>query len=122
MQFCAAVAKDARLLDELLRYGCDRLYPRLMWQDKMAILALVVQHQPEYRQKYMDKFAIDFILTDYLKVTNGFSVENLIELVAFYQAAAPTENTRFGRVELWSKCEAALSQAFAVRLGDHEET
>ena len=72
------VAQDQRLLEELLRYGCDTLYPKLMWQDKLAILDLVVRMQPAYKQKYMDKFAIDFIIADYAAILQDISLEGLI--------------------------------------------
>ena len=64
LQYASVVAKDMKLLEDLSRYGADTLFPKLMWQDKITILDYVAKVQPPYKQRYMDKFAIDFILSD----------------------------------------------------------
>ena len=67
-----------KLLEDLARYGADTLYPKMMWQDKITILDLVAKMQPKYKQRYMDKFAIDFILADHHTPLQHMSLESLI--------------------------------------------
>ena len=66
------------LLEDLVQYGVDSLYPKLMWQDKILIMDLLVRMQPAYWHRYMDKFAIDFILTNYVNILADINLEQLI--------------------------------------------
>ena len=84
MQYATCVAKDMKMLEDLSRYGADTLYPRLMWQDKITILDIVAKMQPPYRQKYMDKFAIDFILASPNSLVSEMNLEQLIQVIALY--------------------------------------
>ena len=78
VQFSALVARDVNLLEELVRYGCDTLYHKLMWQDKIMIIEMLTRLNPPYKQKFFDKFAIDFILTDYSDLLANVQLEQLI--------------------------------------------
>lgn len=40
LQFAALVKKDALMINDLLMYGFDTLYPKLRWLDKVAALEI----------------------------------------------------------------------------------
>ena len=84
VQFSALVSRDIRLLEELVRYGCDSLYPKLMWQDKIMIVEMMMQLKLDYKQKFFDKFAIDFILTDYTDLLIDIQLEHLVQTIAYF--------------------------------------
>ena len=86
VQFAALVARDVTLLEELVRYGCDTLYSKLMWQDKIMIVEMLMRLNPPYKQKFFDKFAIDFILADYSDILLDVQLEHLIQTIAYFQA------------------------------------
>ncbi len=48
LQFGALLGNDQELLDTLIRYGFDTLYPKLRWLEKVSSLEIACSLNPPY--------------------------------------------------------------------------
>jgi hypothetical protein len=72
------LGRDQELLDSLIRYGFDTLYPKLRWLDKVSSLEIASSLNPPYVQKLLDKVACDILFVDYVELANNMPSSNLI--------------------------------------------
>ena len=63
--FGALIAQDEELTDHLLRYGCDVLFPRLNWVDRVSVLDMADKLVLPYAEKIYLKVAIEILRDSY---------------------------------------------------------
>jgi hypothetical protein len=99
LQFGALLGGDQEILDQLIRYGFDTLYPKLRWLDKISALEIASSLNPPYAQKLLDKVACDILYSEYEELVNELSTFTIIQAMGtFYQM-------KYQRQELWLKFE-----------------
>jgi len=59
------IAQEDELTDNLLRYGCDVLFPRLNWVDRVAVLDMADKLVLPYAEKIYLKVAIEILRDSY---------------------------------------------------------
>jgi len=59
------VARDFKLMNDLLIYGLDTLYPRLQWQDKIQIIDMASKSNAPYVQRAFNRIVVDVLVTPY---------------------------------------------------------
>lgn len=84
LQFGALLGGDQELLDNLIRYGFDILYPKLRWLEKVSSLEIASSLKPPYAQKLLDKVACDILLTEYEELASQMQTTTIIQLMGVY--------------------------------------
>lgn len=102
LNFACVVQMDAQVIDGLLRYGTDVIYPKLQWPDKLQILDTVNRANMPYRNKVFDKISMDIMIADYTSLVLDMNLEGIIQMIAHIKTiSADSSNSSQGRVELW---------------------
>jgi len=73
--FSAMIAQENALTDFLLKYGCDVLFPRLNWVDRLSILELADKLEVTYADKIYLKIAIEILKDSYQSIVGDLSLE-----------------------------------------------
>lgn len=106
LQYSALMGKDEQLVDSLVRYGFDDLYPaeKLGWVDKITALEVASSLNVPYLQKLLDKVACDILFQEYddliKKGLNSTGI--LLQVMAIYH------QHKYSRNELWVKLDQLL--------------
>lgn len=106
LQFGALLGNDQELLDNLIRYGFDTLYPKLRWLEKVSSLEIACSLKPPYSQKLLDKVACDILLAEYEDLASNLQSTTIIQLMGTYY------QMKYQRAELWHKLEQVLTNRF----------
>ena len=65
LNFASVISLNGGIIDSLLRYGTDVLYPKLLWPDKFQILDLCNRANAPYKYVVFNKVKMDVMLSDY---------------------------------------------------------
>ena len=121
LNFATAIYHDGKLIDDLIRYGADVLYPKLLWPVKQALLEISNQGNVPYKQKIFNKVSIDIMLADYNELLIDLNLEGIIQMIAQIKSISSQQNmANAGRSELWNKLQILLSMAFEIRHNEYE--
>ena len=64
------LGQKMELLHDLMRYGLDHLYPKLVWTDKVQILEFATKSRAPYILKAFNRVVVDILQTPYLALIN----------------------------------------------------
>jgi hypothetical protein len=104
LNFACVVQLDGILIDKLLRYGTDEIYPRLHWPDKLQILDTVNRANVPYKNQVFSKICIDVMLAGYTDLVFDMNLEGIIQMIAHIKTISADQSSKSqGRVELWQK-------------------
>ena len=78
LNFSTVIALDGHIIDALLRYGSDTLYPKLRWTDKLQVLDVCNRGDAPYKYRVFNKIAIDIMLAHYNNLALDMNLESII--------------------------------------------
>ncbi len=84
LQFAAVATQDQEVIDGLIRYGFDHLYGKLKPLDRISALEIAAGTQPNYLPKLMDKFACEFLLSDYNDLLDDYSSDLVLQVMSIF--------------------------------------
>ena len=98
-----------------IRYGFDHLYGKLRPLDRVSALEIAVSTQPSYLPKLMDKFACDFLLSDYNELLENYSSDLILQAMGIFH------RVKYQRQELWQKLEEMLEGLVQLEVENRRE-
>ena len=82
MHFSALVSQNVNTLESLIRYGCDTLFPRLNWVDRVAIMDLIGKLEVDYMDRVFLKIALEVLKDSYQSIVGDLNLEAMIQMIS----------------------------------------
>ncbi|CDW74094.1 UNKNOWN [Stylonychia lemnae] len=116
LQFGGIVLNNQAIVDDLVRYGFDFLYPKLQWIDKVISMESAQAISAPYMSNMIDKICCEILFQDYNDFIGDISLPNLIQLMTIFHTQ------KYQRQELWNKFEVCLAYLYELSMEEMEKS